>query len=209
MKTSQLFTDQPAVLCKYRDWSNEYHRTILTERELYFSPPSCFEDETDCRNDISDFSKREREINFQELDKRCGILSMTKNQNNYALWEEYANHSQGFMVAFDGHLLCHMFSCCGDVSYYDKLPPIKYRKEQSVEEYIYHKYFAKLMKYEYEQEFRLIISDFQGLSKEKRKVKIPAEAYKYIKLGKNMTVEDVNALTTCLPAELSDIPIYI
>jgi len=41
--------DIPKVLYKYRDWSNKYHKTILTKREVFFAPPESFEDNEDCR----------------------------------------------------------------------------------------------------------------------------------------------------------------
>ncbi len=208
MTIIQSFPDQPVILCKYRDWSNLYHRTILTKRELYFAPPSSFEDVTDCRNDNVDFSEYEREINFRELDKRCGVLSMTKNQNNSKLWEEYADNYRGFLVAFDGRMLCSLFSGCGDITYYNELPPIKYSREQPIEEYIYHKYFAKSKQYMHEQEFRLVNVNLNGLSGEQRKVKVPIEAYKYIKIGKNMPETFRKELINSIPVELKTIPIF-
>ena len=208
MICNKIVLDFPSILCKYRDWSNIYHRTILTKRELYLAPPSCFEDVTDCRNDNGDFLECEREINFRELDKRCGVLSMTKNQNNSRLWEEYADNYRGFLVAFDGQMLCNLFSSCGDVAYYNELPPIKYSREQLIEEYIHHKYFAKSMKYMHEQEFRLVNVNFNGLSEEQRKVKIPVEAYRYIKIGKNMPESFREELINSIPVELKTIPVF-
>lgn len=38
----------PKVLYKYRTWSNEYHKTILTENKVYLSSPRDFEDNLDC-----------------------------------------------------------------------------------------------------------------------------------------------------------------
>ncbi|WP_210519882.1 hypothetical protein [Hymenobacter terricola] len=42
----------PKILYKYRNWENLYHRTILTDREVFLAPPSTFEDQLDCRNPI-------------------------------------------------------------------------------------------------------------------------------------------------------------
>jgi len=38
----------PKVLYKYRDWDNDYHKTILLENKVYLSPPRDFEDKMDC-----------------------------------------------------------------------------------------------------------------------------------------------------------------
>ncbi len=39
----------PPVLYKYRSWSNEKHKNILTKREIFLAPPGIFTDELDCR----------------------------------------------------------------------------------------------------------------------------------------------------------------
>ena len=39
----------PATVYKYRTANNPYHRTILSERVVYFAAPETFEDEFDCR----------------------------------------------------------------------------------------------------------------------------------------------------------------
>ncbi len=38
----------PKILYKYRDWKNDYHRRIIENQEMYFSPPSEFNDPFDC-----------------------------------------------------------------------------------------------------------------------------------------------------------------
>lgn len=38
----------PKILYKYRDWDNDYHKTILLENKIYLSPPRDFEDKMDC-----------------------------------------------------------------------------------------------------------------------------------------------------------------
>ena len=39
----------PAILYKYRDWKNEFHKGLLTHNEIYFSSPKDFNDPYDCR----------------------------------------------------------------------------------------------------------------------------------------------------------------
>jgi thiamine kinase-like enzyme len=41
--------DLPPILYKYRDWNDPNHKRIITNREIYFSPPNSFEDEFDCK----------------------------------------------------------------------------------------------------------------------------------------------------------------
>ncbi|WP_370477202.1 DUF2971 domain-containing protein [Tamlana flava] len=40
----------PEIVYKYRDWSNEYHKRFITEREVYMASPRAFEDELDCHS---------------------------------------------------------------------------------------------------------------------------------------------------------------
>lgn len=42
----------PVVLYKYRNWENRFHRSIITEREVFLAAPLTFEDPLDCRNSI-------------------------------------------------------------------------------------------------------------------------------------------------------------
>ena len=39
----------PRVVYKYRQLGNPFHRTILSERIIYLSPPGDFPDKLDCR----------------------------------------------------------------------------------------------------------------------------------------------------------------
>lgn len=39
----------PETVYKYRSWSNKFHQTILSHYEVYFAPPSSFEDPNDCK----------------------------------------------------------------------------------------------------------------------------------------------------------------
>lgn len=39
----------PPVLYKYRTWTDKWHKTVLTDRVLYLSAPSQFEDPLDCK----------------------------------------------------------------------------------------------------------------------------------------------------------------
>ena len=39
----------PKIVYKYRDWTNSYHKTILSKQEIYLASPSDFNDPFDCR----------------------------------------------------------------------------------------------------------------------------------------------------------------
>lgn len=44
--------DDPPILYKYRSWSNDFHKKLITEPSIYLSFPSDFEDKLDCKNTV-------------------------------------------------------------------------------------------------------------------------------------------------------------
>jgi hypothetical protein len=44
--------DLPGTVYKYRVWTDPKHRTILTQREVFFAAPKSFKDPLDCKNPI-------------------------------------------------------------------------------------------------------------------------------------------------------------
>lgn len=52
----------PNLLYKYRTWNDPYHRTIVTNREVFFAEPKSFEDEFDCKIPIRYDLLTERDI---------------------------------------------------------------------------------------------------------------------------------------------------
>ncbi len=47
MKNRITRTKRPKTLYKYRDWSNKFHRRIITKQEIFFAKPSDFNDPFD------------------------------------------------------------------------------------------------------------------------------------------------------------------
>src|SRR5262245_954759 len=44
--------DLPDTVYKYREWNNPIHKTIITQLQVFLSPPTGFEDPLDCKNPI-------------------------------------------------------------------------------------------------------------------------------------------------------------
>jgi len=42
----------PPTIYKYRTWHDKYHKTIISDRQVYMSPPLGFEDPLDCKNQV-------------------------------------------------------------------------------------------------------------------------------------------------------------
>lgn len=54
--------DIPEIVYKYRDWGNELHKTIITDRKVYFAEPTSFEDPLDCKIEVDYESMTDKEI---------------------------------------------------------------------------------------------------------------------------------------------------
>ncbi len=52
IKTIDDLDSIPKILYKYRSWDNSYHKTILTEQQVFFASPTSFEDPLDCKNQV-------------------------------------------------------------------------------------------------------------------------------------------------------------
>lgn len=45
----EMQEELPEILYKYRTWSDSNHKKVITEKQLFYSPPSWFEDPLDCK----------------------------------------------------------------------------------------------------------------------------------------------------------------
>src|ERR1043166_3031890 len=52
----------PAILYKYRDWSNDFHKRLITHNELFLPSPLKFNDPFDCQFTFGFDSLSEQEI---------------------------------------------------------------------------------------------------------------------------------------------------
>ena len=99
--------------------------SLIVNRELYFSDPAHFNDPYDCQINISEAvmeaienaelstehrvkAKLEKIINladlFQKIEKDvrgCGILSLSKINNDVLMWSHYADNHKGFCIGFN------------------------------------------------------------------------------------------------------------
>lgn len=76
----------PKILYKYRDWSNKYHRKLITKQEIYFPRPSEFNDPFDGNIPI-----RWDLLTYEDcLKKNLEILNTVHKDKNQQLVKEYA-----------------------------------------------------------------------------------------------------------------------
>ncbi len=153
------------------------------------------------------YVKERVEQDFKEYDERFGVLSLTANPTNEAMWEKYANNHNGFAIGFNPLIMFPYLGGGGAVSYYDELPIILPRPWHSFEEQHNYQIFAKLSKWSFEEEYRTHMFRPDPLTIQDRTIKLPPEAITKIIIGKNMPQESVDNLIESIPAELSHVQI--
>ncbi|RLD55499.1 MAG: hypothetical protein DRJ01_16580, partial [Bacteroidetes bacterium] len=79
-------TTIPEVLYKYRDWSNKYHRKLISKQEIYLPKPSEFNDPFD-----GNIPVRWDLMNYEEcLAKNLEIINITHKDKDQRLVKQYA-----------------------------------------------------------------------------------------------------------------------
>ena len=150
----------------------------------------------------SNFLKNDKKY-FSELDKRIGIYSLTKHNDDILMWGHYANSHQGFCIGFNTEELLKIsdIDYIGEVKYLPELPTIIPNGDITVnfEEQI----FTKWDRWSYESEFRLTINHIEN-----RKIKFPSKVFKEIILGYNMSPKEKYRLTILVKEKFPEIKIY-
>ena len=82
---ARIFDQYPRIIYKYRDWNNPFHKKLLTDNEIFMSPPNLFNDPFDCRiyEDMSwlhDENKRNEHIERTIQNSKSHIKKTYKNE---------------------------------------------------------------------------------------------------------------------------------
>jgi len=83
--------DLPATVYKYRNWDDKWHKTIITDRQVYMSAPMDFEDKLDCKNHIRYDLLTDDEIRWKyymesKMDSSRAHLPETEHQKFAEEW---------------------------------------------------------------------------------------------------------------------------
>lgn len=227
----------PELVYKFRRWSDEYEKTVITEKKLYLAPPTSFKDKKDCKllvrydlmtnldiyqkylrdskrehthftkeehkryalkwttkspfKDKKDI-KRQQEEHFMEFDKRFGVLSLTANKSNIAMWNKYSNYGNGFCVGFNSAILFDQLGGGCEVKYYPKLPDI-YHDDPFIIEH-FKQVYSKEEKWSIEEEYRTHKFFEKPANLSDRLIVIPNDAFQEVIFGWNLTVQDKNEI---------------
>ena len=90
IRTSTIHINEieaPNTLYKYRNWVNDNHKTIITERTVFMAPPSSFEDEKEFRN-----FKRYDLMSDKDIYEK--YLHMSKEHNKQFSRQQHRTHAR-------------------------------------------------------------------------------------------------------------------
>lgn len=248
----EMKREYPDILYKYRTWTDKYHKTVLTQKQLYYSPPSEFEDPKDCkpivRYDLLSTKERMKWMEyklkqqnpgrtrqfyrsearklfktapiadnnqikqlqkdtFEEHNIRMGVLSLTGNPNNDKMWNKYADDMKGYCIGFDPFILFKQLGGGGMVNYSPELPIVYPEPKHSHTEQMFYQVFCKEDKWSFEEEYRTHTFRSSPMSDNDRIIKVPANAFKTLILGKNMSEEHKAEIVRNLHLDIKEIEI--
>lgn len=135
--------------------------------------------------DISKFQNQREILEFEEMDKHFGILSLSGRWNSILMWSHYAEYHTGFCLGFNESKMRNsgLFGKGSPITYSNDFPEI----DPLVEEHIMVKSFKqthfKAKDWEYENEYRLMNLYPNQPSKEERVITFPEECIEEINLG--------------------------
>lgn len=244
--------DIPETLYKYRIWSDQYHKTILTERMIFMAPPTSFEDTKDCkllkrfdlmtlgdiyqgylnrsRGDNPQWTRQQhrahargwtkksplrdkagtiakQEQHFLEFDKRFGVLSLTADPSNLAMWNKYAGNGTGFCIGFHTKVLFAFLGGGGPVIYYDSLPDILHDDPLELEHA--KQVYSKEERWSFEKEYRTHMFYPNPATINDRQIVLPAEAFKEIVFGWSTSGSAIKEMKACIETQGFDLELKI
>lgn len=188
-----LLTSKDKTNLMYR--TSKLNNTQMTESEhKHFSnswrKSKAFEDPK-----IINAYKREY---FNDLDNNLGVLSLTYNPFNVKMWEQYANNHQGICVGFNTRTLLEPLGGGGRCNYFHvgnepKIIPM--RGDSLLDDFI-PQVFSKRIKYQYENEYRVIkLNEFGFHSDDERRHVPNDDAFLTVILGQeNQHIDSIREI---------------
>jgi hypothetical protein len=134
------------------------------------------------------FLAAQMQIEFDKLDLRLGVLSLTEFNDNEIMWNKYSEGGKGFCVGLDSKQLFDYVGGGGKVFYADELPyilPGEAPEVQTVKQVFY-----KEAKWEFEQEYRTRIFQLDPLRPAQRAIALRPACFREIIFGWNMPLAE-------------------
>lgn len=132
------------------------------------------------------------EIEWEQLNERFGVLSLTAIKDNLSMWRKYSNNLNGFCVGFNSKILFKLAGGGGMVNYDIKLPLIHPFDIPEVKRNLLT--FYKIEKFAFEEEYRLQKFWPYPIRTKERSFKVPCNAFEELILGANLSEKSRNEI---------------
>lgn len=220
----EVFLASPGTFEDELDCHNPTRFDLLTERQIYeyftwFSQRenpnfSLLEHRAFARHWANNSLVNDKEYTYSfmkesvlEYYKHEGILSLTENWNNDAMWSKYASDGKGFCIGYNTRTLFNFLGGGGPVTYADEIPIILPEPFMRFEEAMRNRVYYKLKKWEFEDEYRTKKFWSYPASTKDRQIALPKEAFNRIILGDNITSKDRSEIINCVEELIGKIEI--
>jgi len=183
--------------------SQELNPNYSTQKHIGFA---IYWAEKSAVND-SEFVKNFMDKSVKIYCQHEGILSLTKNWNNQAMWDKYADYDKGFCIGYDPKVLFRYLGGGGPVTYTDEIPIIMPEPFMDFPEAARNRIYYKLNKWSFEEEYRANKFWAKPATESDRQIEIPAIAFKKIILGNNISRTDRKEIEESVNDNIGDIEI--
>lgn len=144
---------------------------------------------------LNEENKEYQELFYERQNLCYGILCLTFKWNSILMWSHYADCHRGFCVGFHKGKLedSGFFGKGGPVNYEDQLPKIDPLEDDLMRTGFVETH-TKAKDWEYEQEYRLFVTNGGELKQSQRIVVVPDEFYAELILGMNFPKDEVSIM---------------
>ncbi|SNR33977.1 DUF2971 domain-containing protein [Lutibacter flavus] len=149
--------------------------------------------------DIETYQKEHEDLEYAEMDKHYGILSLSARWNSILMWSHYGDFHKGFCIGFNELKMrnCGLFGKGGPVTYTEEFPEINPMEQEHTMLKSFKQTHNKAKDWEYEEEYRLTNLFFPNVpTNEQRVIKVPSEFIDEVNLGMNISEQHKTEIIT-------------
>lgn len=185
---NHFLIDTPEKIKKYVNDGIEKHRhwLVANGKDIDFEKKQLKER----LQDIETYQKKHEELEYSEMDKHFGVLSLSGRWNSILMWSHYGDFHKGFCIGFNEEKMrnCGLFGKGGSVAYTEDFPELNPLEQEHTMEKSFKQTHNKAKDWEYEEEYRLTNLFFPNQpTNQQRVIQVPTEIIEEVNLGMNIS----------------------
>jgi len=167
---------------KHKYWLISNRKDIKKEKQKLFKR----------LEDIKTYQKERDNLEYSEIDKRNGVLSMSGRWNSILMWSHYGDNHNGFCIGFNELKMrsSGLFHRGGNVNYSKLFPELNPLSDEKLIVTSFYQIQYKSKEWEYEEEYRLSNFYYPDYPLDSdRIIQFPEDFVEEINLGMNISEE--------------------